>query len=327
MLTLNKLAETLAELTGCSPADAEFFLREVFQLATEEIESEGAVEVPFLGRFAISEQTVVFQPDEDFAAAVNSPFADFSPVELPEGFRLDDGEENPEPESESAAEEEPSPAEDEVMPEEPAAQEEEEPAAEEPTVFSEAAEIAETPATVSASEPELEPTRAEVIVRRKGVSYCAAVLIGLLCVIGGFAGGWFARQYVEYQDIVLAAPVAAPIEDEPEELPAVDEPEAEDDPVEPSEGEELTERARVAVTDTVRQGRFLTTMARQHYGQMDYWVYIYEANAGTIGNPDMLEAGTVVIIPPADSLGLEPDNAEKIAEAKRKAREIYGRFN
>ncbi|MDE6145703.1 MAG: hypothetical protein K2F96_05445, partial [Muribaculaceae bacterium] len=63
------------------------------------------------------------------------------------------------------------------------------------------------------------------------------------------------------------------------------------------------------------------------YGQMDYWVYIYEANAGTIGNPDMLEAGTVVIIPPADSLGLEPDNAEKIAEAKRKAREIYGRFN
>ena len=81
------------------------------------------------------------------------------------------------------------------------------------------------------------------------------------------------------------------------------------------------------VTDTVTSIRFLTTMSRDHYGCMEYWVYIYEANASILGHPDRLKAGTVVTIPSADSLGLRPGDEAKIREAKQKAAEIYGRFN
>ena len=80
------------------------------------------------------------------------------------------------------------------------------------------------------------------------------------------------------------------------------------------------------VTDTVRAGRFLTTMARIHYGQMEYWVYIYMENAGRLGDPDRLEAGTVVVIPPASKYGLVAGDAAKIREATAKAAEIYTQY-
>ena len=67
------------------------------------------------------------------------------------------------------------------------------------------------------------------------------------------------------------------------------------------------------VYDTIRPTRFLTTMARQHYGQMEYWVFIYIENADILGNPDRARPGTVVRIPDlkkyvssgSDSLNIE----------------------
>jgi hypothetical protein len=82
----------------------------------------------------------------------------------------------------------------------------------------------------------------------------------------------------------------------------------------------------VVVTDTITPTRYLTTMARKHYGQTEYWVYIYLENADKLGHPDRLDAGTVVVIPPASKYGLTPGNKAKISEASRRATEIYGRF-
>ena len=44
----------------------------------------------------------------------------------------------------------------------------------------------------------------------------------------------------------------------------------------------------------------LATISKQYYGTRDYWKTIYSANRGSIGsNPDKLEPGTKLIIPPA----------------------------
>lgn len=77
--------------------------------------------------------------------------------------------------------------------------------------------------------------------------------------------------------------------------------------------------------DTITETTFLTTLARRHYGQMEYWVYIYEANP-SLGNPNTIKPGTRVIIPDASQLPLTGNKDKDIAAAKQKSAEIYARY-
>lgn len=77
--------------------------------------------------------------------------------------------------------------------------------------------------------------------------------------------------------------------------------------------------------DTITETTFLTTLARRHYGQMEYWVYIYEANP-SLGNPNSIKPGTRVIIPAASQLPLTGNKDKDIAAAKQKSAEIYARY-
>jgi nucleoid-associated protein YgaU len=104
-------------------------------------------------------------------------------------------------------------------------------------------------------------------------------------------------------------------EPEPEPAPVAEKPAAVAAPV-----------AVTTTTDTISATRYLTTMARKHYGQMEYWVYIYMENADKLGHPDRLEAGTVVVIPPASKYGLIPGDKAKLSEASSLAIDIYSRF-
>lgn len=79
------------------------------------------------------------------------------------------------------------------------------------------------------------------------------------------------------------------------------------------------------VTDTVRTGRFLTTMAQRHYGKKKFWVYIYLENSGKLGNPDKIPAGTVVVIPPAEKYGIKAGDLFSEQDAQLKAAEIMAR--
>ncbi|MDE6267776.1 MAG: hypothetical protein K2M04_01695 [Muribaculaceae bacterium] len=81
------------------------------------------------------------------------------------------------------------------------------------------------------------------------------------------------------------------------------------------------------VTDTVRPGRFLTTMARRHYGSYEFWVYIYQENASRLSHPDRIPVGTVVVIPDRSRYDIDPASTESIARARRLSREIYSRFD
>lgn len=80
------------------------------------------------------------------------------------------------------------------------------------------------------------------------------------------------------------------------------------------------------VLDTISRRRFLTTMAREYYGNFNFWVYIYEENNGILKNPDKIKLGTVVVIPPVSKYNIDKDNPKSIEDAKRKAVEIYSKY-
>lgn len=69
------------------------------------------------------------------------------------------------------------------------------------------------------------------------------------------------------------------------------------------------------VYDTITSSRFLTTLAKDHYGVKSYWIFIYEANPG-LGNPNSIRPGTRLLIPAKESFA-EPTKAETDAKAQR----------
>lgn len=83
-----------------------------------------------------------------------------------------------------------------------------------------------------------------------------------------------------------------------------------------------TAKASVTVTDTVGGRRYLSVIARQHYGKDIFWVYIYEENKDRISNPNNVPEGLVVVIPPAEKYNIDPSSKESVHAAERKANEI-----
>ena len=80
------------------------------------------------------------------------------------------------------------------------------------------------------------------------------------------------------------------------------------------------------VYDTVSTTRYLTTISRDHYGDYNFWPYIYIENESILGHPDRITPGTRVVVPDLSKYGVDVNNPEDIKEAKRKGVEIYARF-
>lgn len=80
------------------------------------------------------------------------------------------------------------------------------------------------------------------------------------------------------------------------------------------------------VYDTITKTRYLTTMAKEHYGNYHFWPYIYEENKAFLGHPDRIKPGTQVVVPPLSKYGVDPANPEDVREAKRKGVAIYARY-
>lgn len=80
------------------------------------------------------------------------------------------------------------------------------------------------------------------------------------------------------------------------------------------------------VYDTITTTRYLTTMAKAHYGNYNLWPYIYDENKAILGHPDRIRPGTPVVIPRLSKLGIDPTNSDDIEKAKKMGREIYLRY-
>ena len=80
------------------------------------------------------------------------------------------------------------------------------------------------------------------------------------------------------------------------------------------------------VYDTVTTTRYLTTIAKEHYGNFNLWPIIYEENKDILGHPDRIRPGTKVIVPALSKYGIDPKNTDQIKKIKQKGIEIYSRF-
>lgn len=88
-----------------------------------------------------------------------------------------------------------------------------------------------------------------------------------------------------------------------------------------------TKPSDTLATDQITSTRYLTTMAREYYGNFNLWPYIYIENESILGHPDRIKPGTSIVIPNLDKYGVDPENPADIEKAKKLAIEIYNRYS
>ena len=273
--------------------------------------------------------------------------------ELSEFLELSEFSEFSEPAAEPAEPSEPSESSELSEPSEPAT----EPAAEpsELSEFSEPSELSE-PAAEEPAEPAAEPVEKEdaqggaIHVPQSDDDYyydddddeswwqrhrtLKGFLMGVVAGAALYAAADFAIKYYEDNRKVVSAETIAADDGEvvaADTLPSdtLSDKASPKDSLKPTASTPLESAKSTAVkqvTDTVTGSYFLTRMARRHYGNGHFWVYIYEENKGKISNPNNVRPGTVVVIPDAKKYGIDKDNPQSVEAAKRKEGEIQRKF-
>ena len=170
------------------------------------------------------------------------------------------------------------------------------------------------------------------------VNVILALLIGLLAgvLIGYFGRGFINLTGVKSVNIsaddvqVIHQTLAADNEaaQAPEATAATDSDTTATEAIQDSVAAEAEATAKEApvVTDTVKAGRYLTSIAQRHYGKKKFWVYIYLENQDRLGNPNEIAPMTVVTVPPLEKYGVNATDKASEEDAERKAAEILRRY-
>lgn len=87
-----------------------------------------------------------------------------------------------------------------------------------------------------------------------------------------------------------------------------------------------TQPSDIKATDRITTTRYLTTMAKEYYGNYNLWPYIYLENEDKLGHPDRIKPGTTVVIPNIEKYNVDPNNPKDIEKAKKLGVEIYKRY-
>lgn len=330
-ITFPELASAVAAAAGVSKSVCEEFLRELFAVISEQLEAGENVKIKRIGTFksqlveprkSVDVQTgreieipghrkVSFTPAKELAEAVNMPFAAFETVELTDGVTeemLDQaaGEtvvEQPITEPEPTPEVKPVPQEVTPVPEE--------------TQWVE--ESAPEPMPEPQTSPELDLPREEKRLSF-GVGFVVGLFTALIVLMAGFAIWWFALRgsSVEHRSNTPDADTVASVTSAAEPIDTVEKTIAQDIvPTQPSDA---------VVMDTISTTRYLTTMAKEHYGNYHLWPFIYEENKAKLGHPDRIKPGTPVVIPSAAKYGIDASNPDCVARARKMGVEIYAKY-
>lgn len=384
-ITLPALITLLSDKTGKTKKQCEDFLREFFNTIVDTLAEGENVRVKGLGTFKVitvearksvnvntgeqmeipSHRKIVFIPAKELAEEVNSPFAMFESVEIPEEEEesgeksgdenrgdmevAPDSEENeaiepnaddvPEPQGEYVIEEG-TIIENVDAPENHSAPEteREEPRGQEAIEEPEELEEPQEP-----EEPEVE-TFAEAMPKTKSYRFligfaCGLAFAALLC-LGAYVF-FFDNIFKNYHSEVTDAKIENPAvqkqiatTDSTASSSAKAQQPADTATVKPAEKVGAEEPAETAPTlpsdivyDTITKTRYLTTMAKDHYGNYNLWPYIYEENKKILGHPDRIKPGTRIVVPPLSKYGVDPKNPEDIRKAKAMGVKIYARYD
>lgn len=363
-ITLPNLINLLALRSGDSKKIAEDFIKEFFQTIAAELENGEQVKIKSLGVFKTvtvgarksvnvstgkeveipSHKKVVFTPSKEVAALVNEPFEIFESEELSSDFILDEEEGDlineqetaPAPENEEAPtlEQETIPI---IEPETPASAETTESNKQETTpVISQ--EAIEDPEHEEINE--FEEKQPASTPRRFGVGFaagfiCAALICAIIIFLLYFNYIKFDLSSLGLTDKTARTEVPGATENS-KVSNRIDAPVkniTQDEAVESEKPENAdtdiavpTEASDAVEYDTITKTRYLTTMAKDHYGNYHLWPYIYMENQKFLGHPDRIKPGTKIVIPRLSKYGVDPKNPKDIEIAKKKGIEIYSRF-
>lgn len=372
-ITLPALITLLSDKSGKTKKQCEDFLREFFNIIVDTLAEGENVRVKGLGTFKVitvearksvnvntgeqmeipSHRKIVFIPAKELAEEVNSPFAMFESVEIPEeeesGEKFEDENSG---DMEVAPDSEENEASDHIEPTEDGT-----PEPDGEYVIEEPARVTEEPMENPIEEPineSIEGTIKEPI-EEEAVAFAEAMpktksyrfLIGFACGLA-FAALLCLGTYVFFFDNILkkshseekntkienpaaqkqianidstasnstlaresSQTIANPTAKIEEGVPA------ETAPTLPSD----------IVYDTITKTRYLTTMAKDHYGNYNLWPYIYEENKKILGHPDRIKPGTRIVVPPLSKYGVDPKNPDDIRQAKAMGVKIYARYD
>ena len=78
-----------------------------------------------------------------------------------------------------------------------------------------------------------------------------------------------------------------------------------------------------AVIEVVQPNYNLAKMAKKHYGEKSFWVYIFEENRDKLKSPDDLKQGMKLVIPPASKYGIDAKNPASVNAAKEKEKQLF----
>ena len=389
-----QIAESISAITGCSKPTAEAFLKSMFSLLADFIQSGKKVKIKGIGTFCKSENTdepIIYEPDKNLAETINLPFSSFEAVELDDDVTDDvfkselnkvnedsaiektleiektshtiivenddkiiaDSEELTnnidefKVDSETTEENIENPINEESADEYCVEGQHDEPQSEteQKAVNKEEDNPVVTPVVTVAvpvddnniHEEEIYDDKLEEY-KSHGVGKNIFIISILVALIIGFGAGYMTKLFMD--NIELKKPVVMQQSqiDSIKTANTVDtlkinehKSDSTTPPVAGNNADTIKVVQKAKPTeqpqyDTVKANRFLTTMARQHYGNLNFWVYIYEENQAIMGHPNKIKPGTMVKIPPAEKYGIDANDPVSVQKAKVKAVEIYSRY-
>ncbi|MBR2147392.1 MAG: HU family DNA-binding protein [Muribaculaceae bacterium] len=292
-----QLVELVATKASTTSRMSELFLQELFAIISQALEKGETVKIKGLGTFKIEKdedsKNVIFIPDNALAEAANAPFSQFKPVELCDEVtqeQLDAIDAEMQPKPATAALEEPieavEPVQDDKVEIEPAAEEVEtaqEPKPEEPKQ-EEPRQAEAAPAQLKAPIEPVKPAN-----KRKWIAIAAS--IAAIALIAGIV-----THFTKNDSSKTIATTDTITDPRPEPAPVV--------------------------TDTLREGNRLYDMAKHHYGDQAFWVYIALENRQQYPDYHDIHSGDVVVIPAAEKYGINSDSKKSLRAANAEAMKL-----
>lgn len=347
-ITPVRLSGMMAAQTGFDRKVCEEFVRRLFARVAKSLETEDSVKVRGLGTFRVVEvqprksvdvasgrdieiaghSKVTFTPARELASAVNAPFEAFEWIELPDNISEEDliGREEL-AEAELTEDREDAAGEPEQKDQSSQSAHSSHSAQNAPISLS-ALSAQSSPIPETEPAPETEPQISPITPEAPGKSFGSGFLTGFICCAVVAVAGYLIFSWV-HDDKTQTVPgdgeITATASDRHKATgvapgdAAIDA--DEEVPTLPSDAGKPA-----GVVDTITRTRYLTTMAKEHYGNFNLWPYIYEENKAFLGHPDRIRPGTPVVVPSLSKYGVDPKDPEQIKIAKKKGLEIYSRY-
>ena len=298
-----QLVELLASKASTTSRMSELFLKEFFALAADAMAQGSKVKIKDLGVLTVEgsgdDKIVTFVPCKQLAEAVNAPFEQFKPVELCDEVtdeqlaEIDKQMQASDPSDESQPATPPQPEEPAAPPtehEEPAPQPAEEQSPAPPQAAPAIAPPAATQPAPAAPEEHDTSTPPSRLTRKHMIVAAAIVAAAVIAGIALFGGK------------------KKPAGDGKELIAAVH--------------EAQSKVENVVVTDTLSGYNSLRAMAKKHYGDRAFWIYIYKENSTQYPDYRDIPSGSVLVVPDAGKYMINYDSKASLRRARTEASKL-----